>query len=411
MARDFAIAGALCLFASLFVIYLLRTGTDAVPRHNVYYGSDTDRVLANIIDRNSNYTRLSVHPLFGLVGLGIDELFQSARSMPLFIWKWSLAQANSFAIIMYSAARLWKCSSLISAVITLLGIGASSFVYWVTITDTHFMGGLSVLVLAILSAITIHSRVGKILRSGFALTIGFSIVITNSMAWALSQLTLSARAGIGVREFVANHWKRKWDYACGLLVGLGIILICLTAEYHLLRNPSIPGPFQGLVTERHFLGADDSSFYSFLAALTVVTPENRMWPFGALSMAGALIWALSRMRRDAAFIALFGLFGLVLHSVYDPGHAFLFSPNYVPAAILAVGIAVQNVNYRRTAIVALSVVALTLTVVNTMGYVAKRRAVAPQSDEPIFYGQFMKPHPVPASQVVRPADPPIGSDQ
>ena len=125
----------------------------------------------------------------------------------------------------------------------------------------------------------------------------------------------------------------------------------------------------------------------------------------------ATLWALSRIGSQRAFIALFALFGLGLHCVYDRAHAFLFSPDYVPAAIVAVGLALAGIGRRRIVLPAMAVAALALGGINVHAFVAKRAAVDVQSDPASLYAELRQPHPVPRTRIVHAANPPIGPDQ
>lgn len=408
-ATDLLLTTLAAAALSLFALWLFEAGDGAIPRRNVYFNSDTDRVVANLIDRNSNYVRLNVHPLFGLVCIVFQKIFGATADLRLEFAIWSAFQGALLGACIYLTCRFWGGSRSTALAATLLAGASAAFVFWSPMPETHLLGGISVLMIAMLWRLRLAVVELGMIRSAIMFTIGASMIVTNVVAWLLTQIRFERLYLRQWRPFLSENLAdipRVFAYG---LAGLGLLTIAATAQDFILRNESVP-PLLRLWHETKYVSLSRGSWLDLANVLALVHGDKAWFSIANLAMLVAVCWAGARNGPKLLFLALWPMFGMLLHSIYDRAHAFLFSPNYLPAGIVVVGLA-SGRQWPRAGPMLLAVVAVVVAAINIDGYLAKRAQIAPQTDPPSYYAPLRQPHPVPTSNIVRPANPPIGFDE
>jgi hypothetical protein len=406
---ELLVVAILGIIAIAFSMWLVHLADYAIPRRNIYFNADTDRVFANLIDRNSNHLRLTVHPLFGMVCIAFQKIFGMNGDLRMELLAWSVAQGLSLALGIYLAVRLYGGGIAAGVAAVLLGLSSGAFLYWGAITETHVLGGISVLVIAILWRWRFETLEMRLLQSAIMFTLGASLVITNVAAWGLAQLRLRAAWTRDWWGLVRDNLGAALFVITGGLAGLGLLTAMAAIQDHILRNDSVP-PLLRLWFEQRFVALDRGGLMDLVNAVGLAGPDTGLWVFVNLLSIPLILWALVRNGPDRAFLALWPLFGLLLHSVYDRAHAFLFSPNYTPLAIVAIAIALDKA-LPRVGWALMLASATMLCAVNLPAYIARQAAISAETDPPEWYAGLRAPHPVPESNIVRLADQPIGYDQ
>ena len=380
VAVDILIASLLAVLLAAFAVYLYRLTGGLVPDHNTYFGADTDRVVANLIDPNSNFGRSTVHPLVGAVCVAFQRLVYGHVPPRTAFEVLAAVNGALFAAMLYGAVRCWNGARGIAAASVLAAAASGSFIYWAGMPETHFLAGLTVLAIFMIVRLTPREPVLRLLQGGVCFALGFSLVLTNFVAWWLSQVDFSAVWDRRPAAFVASNVRRAPAWLAAALAGLGILAIGAAVIDFLMPNPS-QGRLLHIFGEAKFVTRGASSPLGSLNALGLVGANIPGALLADLVLLALVCFAAWRLRRGPLFIALFALFGVFLHSIYDRGEAFIFNPDYAPAAMVAIALALSGWRPRVT-FVALVVATLGLGFVNLQGYRQELRAVA-QTSKPL----------------------------
>jgi hypothetical protein len=382
LIADLVISAALMLVAAAFGIYLYGLGQGLLPNQDVFFGADTRRVASNLIDLQSDFRRANVHPLFGAVCI----VFQTARhfSSTLLAAFRNLAAFNgmAFAAVMYFTMRLWGVTRLVSVAGVVLAASLGAFTYWVAVPETHFLGGLTALMSVNMARWRPRDQVAAILYSAAGFALSFSLVVTNIVIWGIAFLTRTNSERIS--EIVRKGFQRAPEAIANVLAGLGLSAIAFAGLELLMKNHLIGGFFH-FGQELQYMGGQTSRFGG-LAALGILAPTTPT-TFLVDAVAGlAMLVALFRLRGPPIAFAAFALFGVVLHTVYDRSEAFLFSPNYAPAAAVAFILAFGAWRPRLMTL-AVGAIAIALGIVNVRNFETQLHSIKDQSTPIANYDQ------------------------
>jgi len=373
-ALDALIAALLAALLAAAGVYLSRLTGGLVPDHNTYFGADTDRVVANLLDPNSNFGRSTVHPLVGAVCIAFRRL--AYMHLPPRTAFDELAAANGalFAVMLYGVVRCWNGARGIAAASVVLAASSASFVYWAGMPETHFLAGLTVLAIFMLVSLTPREPVLRMLHGGVCFALGCSLVLTNFVAWWLAEVDFGELLARRPATFIADNARRIPAWIAAGLAGLGILTIGAAAIDLLMPNPS-QGRLLHVFGEAKFVTLGVASPLGSLNALGLAGPNVPLAGLFDLVLVALVLWAAWRLRGRALFIALFALFGVAFHTIYSRNEAFIFAPDYAPAAFAAIALALSG--WRpRVAFVAIMVAALGLGYLNLQGYRQELRSVA-----------------------------------
>jgi hypothetical protein len=367
---------ALAMGAALFALWLFKLTHGAVPRHNVYFGADTDRVAANLLDPGSDFRRATVHPLYGLICLLFQAAFARATDMgPAFA---TLAAINGavFGALTYATGRSFGANVRSAAASVVLGTASGAFIYWAPMPETHFLAGMTALGALLLARAKFRDPIASTLRSAVGFALSFSLVVTNALAWLLGELDLEPR-----RLWAANS-KRLPAIVCSALAGLGLVTIGAAFADYELSNP-YAGRLLHVFGETKFISYGPSSPLGGLNALGGMASDASAWAAVDGAFLALLLFACWRNGRKALPLALFPICGVLLHTVYSRTEAFLFSPDYAPAMIAAIAV-LATVTWARWGWAPLLASALLIAPLNLGGFQAKLAGV--RSDPLPTYG-------------------------
>ncbi|WP_210527314.1 hypothetical protein [Rubellimicrobium arenae] len=408
--RELAFDGAAILglaaiaVAATYVIH--GAGGGLIPRHNVYYGSDTDRVLTNLFDPNSRFDRLSVHPLFGALGVLVRAVAGRDTSLDVAVLAYYSLIAVTIASLTYIATRVWGGGRLAATAATVLTLGSGSFVFWIAVPETHVLGGASVLLLTILLRALPDDPAWRRLAVAGAFVVAISMVLTNVLSWGLGMLAL---AGWSVRSRPIRHLVTVGpQLASDTLAGIGLLALAWLVQYYALRNDSIPQLLQ-ILSETRYVGAFPAPILGGAYAVSPLSPESPVAIAAGLGMLAVLGFCLRSLGPVPLALALFPLAGFILHTFYDRRHAFLFAPNYVPIAATFIALGLSQMRARWPLLV-MAAVGVLLGAANLHDYSKVRSDIAVQSDPAAAYEIFRRPHPIPEKLDPMPADPPLGPE-
>lgn len=377
---EIAVAVLLGLVLAAFAYFLHREAGGLIPQHNTYFGADTDRVVANLIDARSDFSRSIVHPLYGLLCIPFELL--TARGLSLGMAFGGLAMANGFifAIAIYTAIRCWGGEKPVAVAAVLFAASLGSFVYWAGVPETHFLAGVTTLAVIILARLTPRDPVQRILHSSLSFALGFSLVLTNVVIWAMSLIPFDVRTP---GPLITEARRRVAAWACGALGGLGLVALAMAIIDFFIRNPT-QGRLLHVFGETKFISHGASNALGGVNALGVLGANLPGFWVADLILIALVLLSLAKLDRRVWFVALFALFGPLLHSVYARKEAFIFAPDYVPSAVVALAL-VASAWRPKTSAAAFTVLAAILAVVNLYGYRRELALIAPVSSPPATF--------------------------
>ncbi len=314
---------------------------------DVYFDADTPRVLLDMTGRFNDHYRTRVHPLFPLITIPPEKIFEKglgmseiAASRLLTACAGGLWTAGLFALF-----RLIGCRRPDATVFSALGAASGAAMFWFILPDTYPFASLSMLAALLVVAVTRRRPVPTIIAvavSAFTL----SITITQFMAglaMAICAYPLRKAVGISVAAvvFVIALWcvekalmpsvrfplsdKEEAKYVLQEEAG-GPVRIAASFFLHTMVVPEpttrildLPGQW----TKSLIVQMVNPGFGSVMGLIAVV-----MW--GALLVIGVLaMLAGAGDRRFRMMVALVLAGQLVLHLLYG-SETFVYSLHFAP---------------------------------------------------------------------------------
>ena len=350
LAWDALVAAVLALAAVLLLSMLARqlppelfvrdSGLDA------WFQSDTPRVLANMVDAQSNHYRTKVHPIASIV---IHPMVAGLRAL----WAGSdLQAAMRFAYLVsalwvlsfYALCRLLDNGRFVAISFTLLAIGSAAFQFWFSVPETYALGSLTLLWALLVAALAVHRSVSDRLLLAVSIA-SLAITVTN---WV---------AGLAL-AVVQRPWRRALAISAA---AFAIVAVVAVAQRFLYRFAKLF--FLGSREEADYMNLERAgTVLNKLAAmfwhplslpevlsvasvpprlnwLTVQlsTPASGGWAGGSalalwsLLLAAGVVGLLRtpRWRRFAAVLGLTLAAQVVLHLVYGD-ETFLYAAHFLP---------------------------------------------------------------------------------
>ncbi len=349
-AADLMLAVLLALLAGAAAFLGSRHVDSSILPYDVWFGSDIPRVIANMVERESNHYRTKVHPLFSILTWPPVYVLRKLLGLwGLTAIKLMLAGvAALWAAALFALFRLIGCPRLDATIFTTLAATSAAAVFWFVVPETYAFGSFTI-VLALCAAAVAQRRA---LSEGWYTAVGamsMSVTITNWMlgiATAFAHLPWKRALQVIVNGFcivvllwaVQKYFFPKAVFFLGdreeeQFVNLGLtsrsaLEIVLAFFYHSTVMPAIqeiarnPVGWPWLEVQKSLPGSAGT-----LSQLAV-----GLWTL--LMVAGA--WALLRLRHLARFrlvlgIALLGQ--LVLHLLYGE-ETFLYSLHFMPLLVV-----------------------------------------------------------------------------
>lgn len=385
---DSAVSLALAILGGLIAHYLWTLTEGRIPHEDFYFGSDSDRVVKNLLDPLSSFHRLNVHPLYGLVCIAFQHGFANATELQGPFGALSVLNGGLFAMVVYAAARLWGGGRLAACAAVFFGMACGGFVFWVAVPETHFLAGLTVLGVFILAKWRLAGATSTLLKSAAMFGLGYSMTVTNVVAWLLAKVRYEAIIKRDLKSFIRDNTRQIPDLILAALGGLGLIAVGMAITWYGLYN-RLMGRLLDIFREAKYVTVDNQEFGGGFYALGVVGPGGGLnWIIDFVT-ALAVIFCIWRLRKGPVFIPAFALFAVILHSIYARHEAFLFSANYSPALAVAFALALQSVR-PRVGPVALMACAVVLGYSNLDAYKVQLLAAAPTSQPIESYGLVQK---------------------
>ncbi|MBT2326256.1 hypothetical protein J7E62_28425 [Variovorax paradoxus] len=218
LAWDALLAALLAALALLLLAALSRQlpaqlfargGLDA------WFQADLPRVLANMVDSQSNHYRTKVHPIASIL---IHPLVTGLRAL----WpgtdlqvamRFASGVAALWVVSFYALCRLLGAGRFGAVCFSLLAIGSAGFQFWFSVPETFGVGSLTLLWVLLVAALAVHRPVSDRLLLAASIA-SLAITITN---WV---------AGLAL-AVVQRPWRRALAISA---IALGIVAVLAVVQ-------------------------------------------------------------------------------------------------------------------------------------------------------------------------------------
>jgi hypothetical protein len=150
---------------------------------DAWFHADLPRVLANMVDSQSNHYRTKVHPIASIL---IHPLVTALRAL----WpgsdlqaamRFTLLVAVLWVVSFYALCRLLGTGRFAAASFSLLAISSAGFQFWFSVPETFGVGSLTLLWVLLVAALAAHRPVSDRLLVAASIA-SLSITVTNWVA-------------------------------------------------------------------------------------------------------------------------------------------------------------------------------------------------------------------------------------
>lgn len=357
LAWDALIAAGLALAALLLLTTLARQLPPALfvreSGLDAWFQSDIPRVLANMVDAQSNHYRTKVHPIASIL---IHPVVTGLRAL------WPGSDLQAAMRFVYLVAALWVLSfyalcrvlgsgRVTAACFSLLAIGSAAFQFWFSVPETYGLGSLTLLWVLLVGAVAVHRPVSDRLLLAASIA-SLAITVTNwvaGLALAVVQRPWRRALAIGAAAFaivaaVSVAQRFLYRFAKFFFLGSseeadyvnlersGTVLNKLAAMFwhplslpEVLSVPSVPPALDWITVQ---LSAPASGGWAGVSALV-------LW---SLLLAAGVVGLLraARWRRFAAVLGITLGAQVLLHLIYGD-ETFLYAAHFLPL-LLAVAV-------------------------------------------------------------------------
>ncbi len=188
---DILIAALLMVFAGLELYHHMLQLNPAIIANrqiqDVWFESDLPRVFANLTDRSSDNTRLSVHPLFSLLTFPFTKILHVLLRTDLVTTaRIIIAMTSAFCMgALFSLLRLIGCRRLDATLLVMLALVSAAGRFWLVSPETYVFGLFTILlamILVVLAQKQVFSPLWYVIVSALTL----SMTITNWMIGILA---------------------------------------------------------------------------------------------------------------------------------------------------------------------------------------------------------------------------------
>lgn len=353
---DLILCVAVCIFVFtmaaaigyILLDNLLHLHVQSESNLNLWFEADASRVFSNLIDRNSNHYRTSVHPLaslflstptIALIKLGVPA--DTAARLVV------ASGAGTLATCFFLTSRRLLARTLDALIFTALLLSTTSFLFFASAFELYAWGGATILLVLLAAA---HN--GRHKAAG--------LVVTSALSLGLTVTNWMAGVAAAVTRFGLCHGIHFTVLAFALVAALAVVQTNLYPT---------TGRFLSVTEERHYVELDlarrvvDAPRAFFVGAVVLdrmgetadflgnpyVTERRGETSLGIVGGAAVALWlALCMAGACAAWSAWHGVgvrrrLGqltslivagqLLLHLVYGE-ETVLYSPHYVPLLVL-----------------------------------------------------------------------------
>ena len=189
--RDILIAGLLMVFGGLELYHqMLQLNPLIISNRqiqDVWFESDLPRVFANLTDRMSDNSRLSVHPLFSLLTFPFAKLLHVLLHTDLVTTARILIAMTSALCLgtFFTLLRLIGCRRLDAALLTILALVSAAGQFWLVSPETYVFGLFTILI-AMIVVVLAQKQVFSPLWYVIVSALTLSMTITNWMIGILA---------------------------------------------------------------------------------------------------------------------------------------------------------------------------------------------------------------------------------
>jgi hypothetical protein len=350
---------------------------------DVWFESDIPRVFANLTDRFSDNSRLSVHPLFSLLTFPFATILHVVLRTDL-VTTVRLLTAIAAALCLgtlFGLLRLIDCRRLDAALLSVLALVSAAARFWLVVPETYVFGLLTILLALVVVALA-QKQVVAPLWYVIVSALTLSMTITNWMIGILATL-------------VQARWQQArrttTDAFClvVLLWGLQKMLFPSAAFFLGSREESkrvlLSGAGGFLAISQSFIFHTMvmpaikilESGYADTPAIMHTQPSlpgsGSVWGLVAVGLWAALlglgVWALFTLKSQGRFRLFLGsaIAGqYLLHLVYGK-ETFLYSLHFLPLLIALVALSLLT-RMRLVALVLVSALILSAGINNAQQF-------------------------------------------
>jgi hypothetical protein len=350
---------------------------------DVWFESDLPRVFANLTDRSSDNSRLSVHPLFSLLtypltrGLGVvlrADLLTATRLL--------MALTSAVCLgTLFSLLRLIGCRRLDAALLTVLPLVSAAARFFLVVPETYGFGLLTILGAMVMAALAPTQTIASLWYVAMS-ALTMTITITNWMAGILA--TAVNFGWQQTRRITTDAFcvvVLLWGVQKMLFPSAAFFLGSREESKQILRAGSggIWGTSQSFIFHTMVMPAIrvTDSGYSDTPALMHTQASwlgsGSIWGVGAVIVWAALLglglWALFTLKQQPRFRLFLGapIAGqYLLHVVYGK-ETFLYSLHFLPLLITLVALSFLT-RLRPIALILVSVLIISAGINNSLQY-------------------------------------------
>lgn len=375
------------IFLTIIIASITYSNSQRIPavlshEGDVWFESDTRRVIDDMTNRSANHWRTNTHPLFPLVTYIPTKLvmkvfnLKAVEAVMLVI----AALASMWISTLYVLLRLIGIRSLDATLFTFLGIVSAASIFWFAVPETYAFGSLSILIVLVIVVLSQKREISSIWYA-IVSALSLSFTVTNWSAGIVAtlvnfpwkkalQITINAFCIVIVLWSVQRHFFSRVLYF-GTISSTekryimksesgGPLNIAKSFLFHTMIMPAIQ--------ERQKVRLRDNTLIPIMVTQTSRVGSGSLYGAAAAGVWSAIlglgIWGLisskdNRQLRLVLAITLLGQF--MLHLLYGQ-ETFLYSLHFVP--LLVVLAAFSTMTRARPLALTLTGILVVLAVIN-----------------------------------------------
>ena len=182
------------IFLTIIIASITYSNSQRIPavlshEGDVWFESDTRRVIDDMTNRSANHWRTNTHPLFPLVTYIPTKLvmkvfnLKAVEAVMLII----AALASMWISTLYVLLRLIGIRSLEATLFTFLGIVSAASIFWFAVPETYSFGSLSILIVLVIVVLSQKRDISSIWYA-IVSALSLSFTVTNWSAGIVATL-------------------------------------------------------------------------------------------------------------------------------------------------------------------------------------------------------------------------------
>ena len=375
------------IFLTIIIASITYSNSQRIPavlshEGDVWFESDTRRVIDDMTNRSANHWRTDTHPLFPLVTYIPTKLVMKVFNLKAVdaVMIIIAALASMWISTLYVLMRLIGLRCFEAILFSFLGIVSASSIFWFAVPETYAFGSLSFLIVLVIVALSQKREISSIWYA-IVSAISLSFTVTNWSAGIVAtfvnfpwkkalQITINAFCIVIVLWSVQRHFFSRVLY---------FGTISSTEKRYIMRSES-GGPLNiaksflfhtmimPAIQERQKVRLRDNTLIPIMVTQTSRVGSGSLYGAAAAGVWSAILglgfWGLisskdNRQLRLVLAITLLGQF--MLHLLYGQ-ETFLYSLHFVP--LLVVLAAFSTMTRARSLALTLTGILVVLAVIN-----------------------------------------------